>query len=116
MRTLIRTGNWPIGQRVLPMLPRYIEHIHHPYQQVRDEIGRMINEILRSNSLIHFASPEERMARDLACAGSHITTTHDQECIKVFKTVLEQLDAWHAELQPTANGASDYINASKTGK
>ncbi|RKP08827.1 hypothetical protein THASP1DRAFT_29379 [Thamnocephalis sphaerospora] len=116
-RTLLSTGSWTLRMHTQQLLAQMADNIQHPYEQVRNEIGRTIHELLRLHISKPFASSAARLAHDREDGGSMSEPQEDgNDCRAIMDGILVHLNSWHAERRPVAAGASDYTNASKTGK
>lgn len=116
-RTVMVCLQWrfqPLIERILPM---YLNHIQHPYKQVREILGFNINELLQLEWTPSYPSVSELLAINAKIDGvGNIPTTLTPRQEERTQVLLHKLDGWLEEMNQSnaTSGSSDYAHASKT--
>ena len=118
---LINSLGWRANPLVDPLLSEYMEHIDHPYKQVREVLGDNISSILQRQwtpsypdikTLLRLNSESERGGV------GNVPIQMDDRVAPHIEKLLVKLDKWQAEAKAATEveNTKTYTNASKTSK
>ncbi|KAF9586315.1 hypothetical protein BGW38_007062 [Lunasporangiospora selenospora] len=116
MRALLVSFSWRVSLLTPSLREDCLKNIAHPYKQVREILGLVINELFQHSSHPSYKSVrallEDQVAqKDLPSA---MVESLDDKSRHQVQELVAQLERWRSERKPSVQGASDYANASKT--
>ncbi|KNC98256.1 uncharacterized protein SPPG_06655 [Spizellomyces punctatus DAOM BR117] len=112
IRTLFSIFNWRLTPVIDPLLDTYLSAIHHPYEQVRQNLGASINSMLQIKWYVGARSVEDVVARVIDGSAA-VPTKVDDEGQALMERVVGELRKLRAE-ENAQEDAVDYKNAGMT--
>ncbi|KXS09674.1 hypothetical protein M427DRAFT_75194 [Gonapodya prolifera JEL478] len=116
LKTVLNTVNWRLREISLPAIQSIVSAVAHPYKQVRDALGTVMNELLQLRWSVSEPSPVLLLKRNLRETNSGPIV--DSDVAQIVKNLLAQLDGWRTTALGQRSkghvGPTDYGNAAKT--
>ncbi|KAG0235309.1 hypothetical protein BGW42_005476 [Actinomortierella wolfii] len=116
----IRTRcSWRISLLTPSLRETLLGHVAHPYKQVREILGIVVDGLFQDSFHPSYKSVQELML-DLGTQhpdnveSPRLMQGLDERSRRQISHLKESLEKWRAERVPSAQGSSDYSNASKT--
>ncbi|KAF9169581.1 hypothetical protein BGX20_010129 [Mortierella sp. AD010] len=115
-RAVLVSLSWRVSLLTSPLREDCLSHITHPYKQVREILGHVINEYFQLTPHPSYKSVSEflRQQKHEGDAPSVMVESLDEKSSHQIATLVQNLEKWRVERPPAVQGASDYTNASKT--
>lgn len=116
-RAALVSLSWRVSLLTPSLREDCLKHITHPYKQVREILGHVINELFQSSPHPSYKSVKELLNAEAQTIGqrSRVVESLDEKSSHQIQTLITSLANWRQERQPSIQGSSDYTNASKTG-
>ncbi|KAF9979719.1 hypothetical protein BGZ75_009303 [Mortierella antarctica] len=118
-RGVLISFSWRVSLLTPALRFECLQHIAHPYKQVREVLGPVINELYQLASHPSYASVDEflKTQKQEVSSGSGVVDAFlDEKPAREIQDLVTNLDKWRVERPPAIQGASEYTNAGKTGK
>ncbi|KAG0349377.1 hypothetical protein BG004_007004 [Podila humilis] len=115
-RAVLVSLSWRVSLMTPSLREDCLKHIAHPYKQVREILGHVINELFQLSPHPSYKSVK-RLLRDKAqtlSERSGMGESLDETSCHQIQTLVFSLETWRHERQPAIQGSSNYTNASKT--
>ncbi|KAF9110857.1 hypothetical protein BGX27_005774 [Mortierella sp. AM989] len=115
-RAVLVSLSWRVSLLTPSLKEDCLGHITHPYKQVREILGHVINEYFQLTPHPSYKSVGEflRAQKSEGDAPSPIVESLDEKSSHQISALIQSLEKWRIERPPAIQGASDYTNASKT--
>ncbi|KAF9994804.1 hypothetical protein BGZ79_000402 [Entomortierella chlamydospora] len=115
-RAVLVSLSWRVSLLTSSLREDCLSHITHPYKQVREILGHVINEYFQLTPHPSYKSVSEflRQQKHEGDAPSAMVESLDEKSSHQIATLVQNLKKWRIERPPAIQGASDYTNASKT--
>ena len=117
-RAVLVSLSWRVSLLTPVLREECLRHITHPYKQVREILGHVINELFQLAPHPSYKSVNELLldhARLLDQPSSMLEDLDEKSAHQV-QSLKQSLASWKESHKPSIQGASDYSNASKTGE
>lgn len=116
-RAALISLSWRVSLLTPSLREDCLKHITHPYKQVREILGHVINELFQLVPHPSYKSVKELLKTEAQTVGqrSRMVESLDEKSGYQIQTLITSLANWRQERQPSIQGSSDYTNASKTG-
>jgi proteasome activator subunit 4 len=117
-RAVLVSLSWRVSLLTPVLREECLRHITHPYKQVREILGHVINELFQLAPHPSYKSVKELLldqAKQLDQPSSMVEDLDEKSAHQV-QILKQNLASWKESHKPSIQGASDYSNASKTGK
>jgi proteasome activator subunit 4 len=120
MHTLFAIFSWHLEPAGTQPLADILLSLNHPYKQVREMMGGVLNEVFQQRWKPGFASPENVLLkyREESTKVGYPPTELDEMDKERFGGILECLQKWKVEqneMTPVPIGPTNYRDGSKTG-
>ncbi|KAG0049518.1 hypothetical protein BGZ83_005704 [Gryganskiella cystojenkinii] len=115
-RAVLVSLSWRVSLLTPVLREECLRHISHPYKQVREILGHVINELFQLSSHPSYKSVKELLqdqAKQLD-QPSRMVEELDEKSAHQVQLLRQSLSSWKESHKPSIQGASDYSNASKT--
>ncbi|KAG0021330.1 hypothetical protein BGZ82_011351 [Podila clonocystis] len=115
-RAALISLSWRVSLLTPSLREDFLKHITHPYKQVREILGHVINELFQLAPHPSYKSVKELLKTEAQTVGqrSRMVESLDEKSGHQIQTLITSLANWRQERQPSIQGSSDYSNASKT--
>ncbi|KAF9396493.1 hypothetical protein CPC16_001175 [Podila verticillata] len=115
-RAALVSLSWRVSLLTPSLREDCLKHITHPYKQVREILGHVINELFQSSPHPSYKSVKELLKAEAQTVGqrSRMVESLDDKSSHQIQTLTTSLANWRQERQPSIQGSSNYTNASKT--
>lgn len=116
-RAALVSFSWRVSLLTPALREDCLRHVTHPYKQVREILGHVINELFQLAPHPSYKSVAAflKEQKTLGGASSPMVEQIDEKSAHQIAELVKNLEKWRAERPPAVQGASDYTNASKTG-
>ncbi|KAI1320115.1 hypothetical protein EDD11_002087 [Mortierella claussenii] len=115
-RAVLVSLSWRVSLLTFALREDCLGHITHPYKQVREILGHVINEYFQLTPHPSYKSVSEFLTvqnQEIESSGALVGSLDEQSAHQISHLV-QNLEKWRKERSPASQGASDYTNASKT--
>ncbi|KAF9423951.1 hypothetical protein BGZ94_008120 [Podila epigama] len=115
-RAILITLSWRVSLLTPSLKEDCLRHITHPYKQVREILGPVINELFQLSPHPSYRSVDELLRDQINTADqrSRVVESLDEKSRHQIQLLVTSLEEWRCERQPLIQGSSKYNNASKT--
>ncbi|KAG0312267.1 hypothetical protein BGZ99_009606 [Dissophora globulifera] len=115
-RAVLVSMSWRVSLLTSALREDCLGHINHPYKQVREILGHVINECFQLTPHPSYKSVSEflRVQKSEGDAPSLMVESLDEKSAHQVAALVQNLEKWRIERPPAIQGASDYTNASKS--
>ncbi|KAF8964857.1 hypothetical protein BGZ46_000706 [Entomortierella lignicola] len=115
-REVLISFSWRVSLLTPSLREDALGHITHPYKQVREILGHVINEYFQLVPHPSYKSVQEflRTQTSEGDAPSAMVESLDEKSSHQITALVQGLEKWRIERPPAVQGASEYTNASKT--
>ncbi|KAG0355172.1 hypothetical protein BGZ54_001264, partial [Gamsiella multidivaricata] len=115
-RAVLVSLSWRVSLLTPALREDCLGHITHPYKQVREILGHVINEYFQIMPHPSYKSVAEflKVQKSEGDARSTMVDSLDEKSAHQISVLVQSLEKWRIERPPAIQGASDYTNASKT--
>ncbi|KAF9155612.1 hypothetical protein BG015_009167 [Linnemannia schmuckeri] len=115
-RAALVSFSWRVSLLTPALREDCLHHATHPYKQVREILGHVINELFQLASHPSYKSVDAFLKDQKALGGasSPMIEQMDEKSAHQVAELVKNLEKWRVERPPAVQGASDYTNASKT--
>lgn len=116
-RAALISFSWRVSLLTPALREDCLRHVTHPYKQVREILGHVINELFQLAPHPSYKSVDAFLKdqKALGDASSPMVEQIDEKSAHQIAELVKKLEKWRTERPPAVQGASDYTNASKTG-
>ncbi|KAI8606761.1 hypothetical protein EDD21DRAFT_297702 [Dissophora ornata] len=115
-RAVLVSLSWRVSLLTPALREDCLGHITHPYKQVREILGHVINEYFQLAPHPSYKSVGEflKAQKSEGDSPSAMVETLDEKSSHQIMGLIQSLEKWRIERPPAIQGASEYTNASKT--
>ncbi|KAF9918681.1 hypothetical protein BX616_006764 [Lobosporangium transversale] len=115
-RAVLVSLSWRVSLLTPALTENCLGHINHPYKQVREILGHVINECFQLKPHPSYKNVQEFLSVQKAerSEPSALVESLDEESARHITSLAQNLEKWRVERHPEIQGASDYTNASKS--
>ncbi|CAO3568761.1 unnamed protein product [Mortierella alpina] len=116
-RAVLVSFSWRVSLLTPALRFECLQHIAHPYKQVREILGPVINELYQLASHPSYASVDEFLKaqkQGVSSGARAVDAFLNEKPAREIQDLVQNLDKWRVERPPAIQGASEYTNAGKT--